>query len=259
MKSAELDQLWTTAKIFAGEGTSEAASSATLATPEEASRRPSNLAEKSLAHDRCIEPCTFRIVSAWELANALAVLRLALEHAHRADGHTDIEEIVNEFAERAARDGAYESPNGHGIDFWTRRVIWDVRGTQEAVQYRNLNSLDQFVQRIGGFLAHDQRQLLYERLLGLAKRAAEAPALTAANQKKLRRDATTSLLAQEVQRCPTSGGAGAGGPSLASQARDGWLTAAYDRLGLGSARAISSGDSHTPILERERARADRRR
>lgn len=199
VKRTELDQLWTAAKICHRESPSGGVSvqSGTALNGEEAARAaPRSLFEKSLAHDRCTEPCSFRVVTAWELAQALRVLRLNLEHPHREQGHEEIEAVVLEFAERSA----FRSPNDNNASYWVRRLVWDVRGTERAVEDRNLAALDEYVYRAGAYLAPDQRRALYETLLTLVKKAAEAPHLTGAAQKKLGRVDMEAYLGTAMQR-----------------------------------------------------------
>lgn len=190
VKRTQLSQLWTAAKICErNDGQADLETGA-----------PMSLLQKSLAHDRCSEPCTFRIVTAWELHPDLAVLRLPLDHNHRQDGHEQIEGAVELVAKRADRDGALQSPKGNDVRFWTRRLVWDVRGSEQAVCDHNINVLDRFVSVVGGYLAHDQRRELYETLLAIVKTAAEAAPLTSKAQKKLQRQEMISYVAGAIQK-----------------------------------------------------------
>lgn len=194
VKRTQLSQLWTAAKICernAGTGQDDVGSG---------DGAPMSLLEKSLAHDRCMEPCTFRLVTTWELHPDLAVLRLPLDHDHRKDGHEKIEEAVSLVAKRAERDGAFQSPKGNDVRFWVRRLVWDVRGSEQAVRDHNLDQLDHFVSVVGGYLAHDQRRELYETLLAIVKTAAEAAPLTSKAQKKLRRQDMISYVTEAIQK-----------------------------------------------------------
>lgn len=194
VKGTHLSQLWTAAKICERTHKSDAQNDAAGR-----SYTPASLVDRSLAHDRCAEPCTFRIVTAWELHPDLAVLRLPLDHDHRKDGHEKIEGAVEQLATRAGRNGTCKSPKGNDVRFWVRRLIWDVRESEHAVRDHNLTALDRFVSLIGGYLAHDQRRELYDTLLAIVKAAAEASPLTSKARKKLQRQTMISYLTEAIQ------------------------------------------------------------
>lgn len=173
---------------------------------------PATLLERSLAHDRCTEPCSFRVVTAWPIDAALQPLTLPLSHAHRQPGHEAIESVVTAVRERAGRRGAYTSPNGNDAEFWARRVVWQVRESVTAVENDNVRVLDDYVYRAGAFLAPDQRRELYARLLALVKAAAEADWVPDAAKKKLQRAAVLDFVAAEIRKAqhPDAGQPGSG-------------------------------------------------
>lgn len=220
VKRNELEQLWTAAKICERDSGSAGTRSG---TQEDSNDTPRSLAEKSLAHDRCAEPCTFRVVSAWELHPDLEVLRLSLEHPHRVDGHEKIEAIVADIGTRAERARRFVSRNGHDVRYWVRRLRWDVRGRLEAVRSRNLETLERFAESAGAFLAQDQRAALYQQLLALVKQAADAPWLTEEARKKLPRAKVTEFFSRELQRAQNPSLA-AGGEVLRQELRNAGLS-----------------------------------
>ena len=222
VKRNELDQLWTAAKICEREsrpGPGPAIASDGGSDDD----HPGSLAEKSLAHDRCAEPSTFRVVSAWELHPDLEVLRLPLDHAQRAPGHDKIEAIVAAIGVRAERRRRFVSENGHDVRHWVRQLVWEVRGRLEAVQGRNIETLERLAESLGGFLALDQRAELYQQVLAVVKQAAEAHWLTSATRKKLPRNKIVEFFARELQRAQHPAFA-AGGESLRQELRDAELS-----------------------------------
>lgn len=218
VKNEQLEQLWTAALVCRRErhgdnGNSEdsraeeakgvepsadAGASTTAAVHELA---PESLLEKSLAHERCAEPCTFRVVTSTPLHPDLVVLTYHLHHDHRVDGHSAIEDVVTNVATSAERGGRrFLSSKGNDARSWVRRVVWDVRESQTAVVNSNYRSLDKFVENEGGFLMIDQRDDLYLKLLAQAKEAADAPWDPNPLRKKLARAALLDFMRAEIRK-----------------------------------------------------------
>jgi hypothetical protein len=222
VKRNELTQLWSASKICERDSAATAAAVSGASGPTGVSDpdAPRCLAEKSLAHDRCAEPCTFRLITAWELHPDLAVLRLPLDHPYRDDGHEMIEAAVQDIGTKAARHRSrpFVSGNGRHIQDWVRCLVWDVRGRLELVSGQNLVTLERFAESVGAFLALDQRTALYETLLALVKQAADAPWLTEATRKKLPRENVLEFVTREVRKAQNPSLA-AGGELLRAELR----------------------------------------
>ncbi len=206
VKRNELNQLWSVAKLCEGEGATpergDAMGSGRSSSGAGIDRTlaPRSIVEKSLARDRCVEPCTFRIVTLRDVQSELKVLTLALNHPHRQDGHVRIEAIVTTIVTRAARDREFRSTNGNDVRFWVRNVVWDVRESGEAVAARNILALGGLIEAAGGFLAQDQRRELYSVLLTLVKDAGDADPIVAGAKKKLQRNAMRAMMTDLIQR-----------------------------------------------------------
>ena len=221
VKQNELEQLWTAALICSRDG------AATTETFGET--RPNSLMEKSLSHDRFREPCTFRVVTSWQLHPDLAVLKYPLAHAHRANGSSIIDGVITKIATVANRSGRFVSLNERDVTFWVRHVLWDVRESVTALSNANLHALEEFVATRNGFLAIDQRKDLYLKLLVRAKEAAAAPWDPEPAQKKQARIALLDYMKGEIRKAER--------PSLGTEAEP--LRHKMQNAGL-SATAIES-------------------
>ena len=166
VKHEQFDRLWSVALICAGDAATN---------PPPPVPRATSLLERSLDHDRCRQPCSFRIVTSWPLHPDLRVLTLPLAHHQRRPGEADFETLVRDIVARAERDARFVSENGTDADFWVRNVVWDVRESLMAVENANLLALDAYAASLGSSLAYDQRAEVYTKLLLRAKNAAEAP------------------------------------------------------------------------------------
>lgn len=128
----------------------------------------SSIAAKSLAHDRCAEPCTFRLVTRIGVRAELRVLRLPLEHEERSISKPDMLALHRDLCQRLA-DVA--SPRGRTLSHWVADLYWEVSESETALQNANLNALDAWLEKEAIGLFSDQKRELYERLLRRMMRA----------------------------------------------------------------------------------------
>ncbi len=189
VKHEQLAQLWSAALLCQRDAT---------AATEGNDTHPRSILERSLAHDRCHEPCSFRLVTSWHIHPDLQLLTLPLAHERRRPGEAGFETLVRDIAERAERTHRFVSDNGGGAEFWVRNVVWDVRESTIAVEHSNLLALDAYVARQGYGLAPDQRAELYEKLLIRARDAAEAPFDPDPTRKNLARLGLLDYLQREI-------------------------------------------------------------
>src|SRR5688572_4542878 len=146
VKKVDFDQLWTVAKLCEKEGKSK-----------EKQKRKSIL-EKSLEHDRCMEPCTFRVVTSRDAGDDLKILKLPLTAVKRKIDSKEMVDLIEAIEKRS--DGA-TSDNHNGVKFWIERTVWDVRHTIESEKNANLLKLEHILLKLGITLAIDQREELY--------------------------------------------------------------------------------------------------
>lgn len=197
VKAENLDQLWSEARLCHRTG----------------GKRGTSVLEKSLAQDRCSEPCRFRFVTRRPLNTNLRVLQAPLAAESRQANSAKLLELSRSLEGKLP--GA-QSQNGNGVGWWAERTAWEVGHSEEALQNKNLNLVSSVVDELGRYLASDQREQLYDLLLLKVKVAADADKSLDRNAGKLRRDEMLSWLTEQVRRIE-HGGTEAGGRALADK------------------------------------------
>lgn len=185
VKSHDLDQLWSIAKICERE------------RKDKATKAGTSIYERSLANDRCAEPCRFRLVTCRPVQSDLAVLTLPHSAPDRVAKKADIDALSGEIETRA--DG-FLSTNGNGPSFWLTHLLWDVRHSLESVKNANLDKLRRLVEQRGGYLFSDQLDDLYATILTKVRTAATADWGVDPSQKKLTKQAITDWFDKELAR-----------------------------------------------------------
>ena len=164
----------------------------------------SSIAAKSLAHDRCAEPCTFRLVTRVGVRSELTLLRLPLEHDERSIGKPGMLSLHRDLCQRLVD---VTSPRGRSPSHWVADLVWEVAESETALKNANLNALDVWLEKEGMSLFSDQRQELYERLLRRMMRASLPRWRDDAAAKKLLRGLFVEWMrgqVAEVQGVPTT-------------------------------------------------------
>ena len=145
-----------------------------------------SILEKSLAHDRCSEPCRFRIVTSWEVNKDLAMLKFPLTSPVRERSNKDFDSLCEHVSGYVSD---FTSENGNNHVFWLSRTVWEVGHTADAIETRNVQALADHVVHIGGHLTPGQiKGKVYPRLLELVKKQAEADWRVDPEAKKNRRE-----------------------------------------------------------------------
>ena len=180
VKSNELDQLWTIAKLLekekrlAGDG-----------MPKDGHC----ILQKSLQFDRCSETVRFRIVTCRDVKEELRLLTYELKSPLRAANTPAFTDLL---AAISAKLGDVSSQNGNGCSFWIERTRWYVVDSLEAIWNANLVKVAELVQANSQFLAIDQIREIYQALLIQVHDAGLADSRVDPNKKKLvRANATT--------------------------------------------------------------------
>jgi hypothetical protein len=177
VKSAERDHLWSVAELCR----------------REKGRPGTSVLERSLAHDRADEPATFRLVTTRGVAKELAVLTNPLDSPAR--GESALQAIHKKIPIALH---AVKSPNGHDALHWLQRTLWEVRHSEDAVRSANVLRLTSAVYEGGNFLALDQSEDLYARVVKLAFDAALAKWMIDPLSKRLRRGDFVSKIQKMV-------------------------------------------------------------
>jgi hypothetical protein len=190
VKSNEYDQLWSPAllcRLVARNGRQLAASS---------------ILEKSLTRDRYRQPSRFRIVTARPVHSVLGFLEFPHDHVARQPSSAEYQALAAEIPDRVK---AHTSPNGNTWTYWVARARWDVRHSEDAVRNENLLRLERVLRALRGYLAPDQRAVIYERLVRRAFEAALARRQLHPLRKRLRRDELLVLLREAVAEAQRAG------------------------------------------------------
>jgi hypothetical protein len=193
VKSNELDQLWSAAKICEKE-------------PAKDGRGPGAcIVEKSLAHDRGDGKCRFRFVTCREPHSDLAVLKLPLEDPARSKLDSDLAEVVKEIVGRVK---SFKSANGNGAEFWVRMTVWEYKASVNDIENENLVKIDLILHRENAFLAPDQKKELYAKLLQKVFEASLACGRTQKNRKQIKTAGLRSWMLQQVAKLSRLASAG---------------------------------------------------
>lgn len=192
VKSNDLDQLWSVAEICKKEKSKSGVGQA------------SSIIERSLAYDRCREPCRFRLVTLRPMNSELEVLGLPIGSPERAHAPS-LASLKLEFAKRA---GNFSSPNGRNCSHWADNALWDVRHSIDTIESRNRLALQTAIETDGEFLVSDQIAELYVKVLAVVRDAATER--NDRSKKKLVRTQFIAWFRMAVQEAMHPGAAGGG-------------------------------------------------
>ncbi len=187
VKAHEFDQLWSIAKLLEkekveksddepddtappnpistnGDGTgADATADKYNGSPKGRKRQDSRcILEKSLQYDRCDERVRFRIVTARPVKDELTFLTHPIGSANRDKTKGDYITLLTKVREKL---GDFKSENGNDCTFWIDRTLWEWVHSLDSVKQKNLLKTLKLVERSGQYLAIDQVEELYQRLL----------------------------------------------------------------------------------------------
>ncbi|MFO1043282.1 MAG: dsDNA nuclease domain-containing protein [Planctomycetaceae bacterium] len=195
VKSNELDQLWSVSKLCERE------------KKDKASKAGTSIYERSLANDRCVEPCRFRLVTCRPVQSDLYVLTLPHSAPDRATKHADFDALSKDIETKA---NGFQSHNGNGPAYWLSRLLWDVRHSIENVTNANLDKLRRLVESQGGYLFSDQLDDLYATILTMVRSASVADWGVDPSRKKFTNQEVKDWFGRELARrlhsIPATGG-----------------------------------------------------
>jgi hypothetical protein len=196
VKSNEPDQLW---------------SIAMLCCREKKAQNPTGLGtsilERSLAYDRCCEPCRFRLVTCRPIKDELKLLGYPLDSAYRQGAKEDMQKLEQAVV---AYVGGFLSSNKRDHSFWLSMAFWDVRHSLQGIKNQNLLELQALIEKDGEPLFRDQLEELYSSLLSKVRVAASARWDIDRSAKKIVRDDLVAWfqVTVAVLRHPVASGSG---------------------------------------------------
>ena len=184
VKNLSLNQLWSVAKLTDRD------------RKEKQTVSGSSILERSLANDRCNEPCRFRLVTTLPPKGDLDFLRLPFDAPDRIAKTAEIARLA---ADLDARIEKYRSKNGNGPEFWINRTMWDVHQSFESLSSCNRLVLQKVVFAMGITLFPDQLDELYAAFLTLARDAAVSDWGHDPTKKKICKDCLTKWLDTQLE------------------------------------------------------------
>jgi Cap4 dsDNA endonuclease len=161
----------------------------------------SSILEKSLAYERSSEPCSFRIVTCIPVNEELKVLTLELNSPHRTSP-------TDNFTKLCVRISGIIP--GCSTSSWLSRTVWEICHSSEALENKNLLKLMDAGLSLGIFLAKDQWDEMYKKILRKVQDAGSAKWEVDPDAKKLKKDSFLNWiqdLAAQAQH-PSIGGQG---------------------------------------------------
>jgi hypothetical protein len=159
-KSNNLNQLWSVAELCK-----------LVRKDSKESKSSPSILERSLQYDRCKEFCCFRIITTVGPNRELSILKLPIESSERNRNPEKINALKKKISKRLP---GMTSPKGNTTDYWVDHTNWDARHDIGAVNNDNLLRIHSISEQIGEYLARDQIEELYAKLLGKVRVAAEA-------------------------------------------------------------------------------------
>jgi hypothetical protein len=174
VKNLSLNALWSVAKLCKREKTNE--------NPQGIG---SSILEKSFAHDRCIEPCKFRIVTSLPTNDLLKVLTLPLNSPNRDLKDENFGRLIKEVKDKV---NGLTSPNGHDVIYWLTNSMWQIM-SQDDVIIRNVANLFKIISSKSIYLTGETIEgNIYPQILIKAQDAASAPWERNDKAKKIQRE-----------------------------------------------------------------------
>jgi hypothetical protein len=204
VKNNQLDGLWSVARLCERETAQPRSSDPAMKTPSKKVKRVgTSILERSLAYDRCHEPCSFRIVTSWQINKELQLLSFGAEY--RA---TVPEALTSLVAALRQHVSDFTSPNGRDCAFWAAETTWEVVDSIQSLRSRNILAFGQYVASQGEFVAPDQVEELYMRLVAKVADASRADWRTDREKKRIGRDTLVSWVTDAVQEAVHPGSKG---------------------------------------------------
>ncbi|MCF7699224.1 HamA C-terminal domain-containing protein [Loktanella sp. M215] len=143
-------------------------------------KNPTSLAEKSLICDKHCDAPLFRFVSKRDVNDYLKPLKLARTLSARS--------AVDLIAADLAKKYNTKSKKSKGLDYWAKKLLWEVLDGIPVVRDRNLQVLANLADQGGANPTHPHCLSIYDDLLKKVVEAAEASSITHAEKKVISRD-----------------------------------------------------------------------
>lgn len=138
--------------------------------------RPTSIIEKSLLTDTGLPNPRFRIVARRGVGKALKALTDPLEL------RADLNQIGALAIKLKSKFKKTKSLNGHDLEYWTNNCLWQVLPGIDYLENQNLQMLSRIAEEAGGNPSHSHAQRIYNDLLQLVEKTANATKRTPAEK-----------------------------------------------------------------------------
>lgn len=169
----------------------------------------SSIFEKLFANERAEakEKCLFRMVTAYEVNDDLKILKLPLNSPLRTSTHNDLCNLCTEIERKMPN---YKTFKDSDTTSCLSRTVWDVRHDDKSVENTNLLKLRKFTSGIDVFLAEDQWDELYVKILRKVQKAGKAKWEIDPEAKKFKRLSFLNWIKEQLNSAqhPSIGGSG---------------------------------------------------
>jgi Cap4-like dsDNA endonuclease family protein len=190
VKNNQLDGLWSVAKLCSRDAAGKQPNDSSL----KAKRIGTSILERSLAYDRCQEACCFRVVTSWQVDKQLKFLTFSA--AYRSAAQAELTTLI---VALQGYVGDFRSPNGRDCAFWAGCATWEVVGSTEAVKAGNLLAFEKYLGAQGTFVAVDQAEELYMRLVAKVAAASRADWRVSPSEKRIQKGQLAAWIQQIVK------------------------------------------------------------
>ncbi len=163
----------------------------------------SSILEKSLAYERGSEPCRFRMVTKLPVNSELKILTLPLDSSRRISLNNLCKKVSEKIPD-------YISPKGSNVSSWLSRLVWEVCESSEALKNANFLNLRRVSSDLGMFLAEDQWDEMYRKILQKVQDAGGAKWEVNPEAKKLKRDEFLIWFQDSIAKAQSPGIGGTG-------------------------------------------------
>lgn len=182
VKANELDQLWTVSLLCKRKK-----------EKGQPGKEGTSIYEKSLANDRVSEPSRFRIITCWPVSEELRLLTYPLTSPKRT---TDNHEKLSQSIEKKAN--GFQSEKSNGSIYWVSNTLWEIEHSQKSLETQNVGELHKYIEENANYIVLEKVKELYERLLRIAQKAADAKWEVEPQRKKVKREHFISLLNEMI-------------------------------------------------------------
>ena len=201
VKNNRFNHLWSIAEFCKQEPTKE--------NKKTIKKINSSIFEKLFANERAEakERCLFRMVTAYEVKDYLKVLKLPLSSPLRTSTNNDLCNLCNEIERKIPN---YKTPNGSDTNSCLSRTLWEVRHDDKSVEDANIRKLTKVIAGFGVFLASDQLDELYAKILKKVRDTGKAKWEIDPELKKLKRQIFINWMKEKASLAqhPSTGGTG---------------------------------------------------